>query len=183
MSTRKEGLSLLSPKPKRKKSAADAATSILDELGVKRASSVRSKKTNPLGIQKKAEQKKEAPEELESWERKILKNHEIQISHTKTKILNKNEVKMKSLTIDVNDSGKNNSVSNKDEHATALLTTCQPNQRPYTHSVKRTPGYKSGPLSRGLMANESFRNSPNTLDFKHALIKQKELYLSVMSRE
>ena len=93
VSTRKEGLSLLSPKPKRKKSAADAATSILDELGVKRASSVRSKKTNPLGIQKKAEQKKEAPEELESWERKILKNHEIQISHTKTKILNKSETK------------------------------------------------------------------------------------------
>ena len=65
---------------------------------------------------------------------------------------------MKSLTIDVNDSGKNNSVSNKDEHATALLTTCQPNQRPYTQSVKRTPGYISGPLSRGLMADESLRN-------------------------
>ena len=38
VSDRNEGLSLLSPKPKRKKSAADAATSILDELGVKRFS-------------------------------------------------------------------------------------------------------------------------------------------------
>ena len=90
---RKEGLSLLSPKPKRKKSAADAATSILDELGVKRSSSVRSKKISPVGIQKKAEQKKETTEELESWERIILKNHEIQIPHTKTKILNKSTTK------------------------------------------------------------------------------------------
>ena len=90
---RKEGLSLLSPKPKRKKSAADAATSILDELGVKRSSSVRSKKISPIGIRKKAEQKKETTEELESWERIILKNHEIQIPHTKTKILNKSTTK------------------------------------------------------------------------------------------
>jgi len=90
---RKEGLSLLSPKPKRKKSAADAATSILDELGVKRSSSVRSKKISPVGIQKKSEQKKETTEELESWERIILKNHEIQIPHTKTKILNKSSTK------------------------------------------------------------------------------------------
>ena len=85
---RKEGLSLLSPKPKRKKSAADAATSILDELGVKRSSSVRSKKISPVGPQKK-----ETTEELESWERIILKNHEIQIPHTKTKILNKSTTK------------------------------------------------------------------------------------------
>ena len=90
---RKEGLSLLSPKPKRKKFAADAATSILDELGVKRSSSVRSKNISPVGIQKKAEQKKETTEELESWERIILKNHEIQIPHTKTKILNKSTTK------------------------------------------------------------------------------------------
>jgi len=90
---RKEGLSLLSPKPKRKKSAADAATSILDELGVKRSSSVRSKNISPVGIQKKAEQKKETTEELESWERITLKNHEIQIPHTKTKILNKSTTK------------------------------------------------------------------------------------------
>ena len=93
VSIRKEGLSLLSTKPKRKKSAADAATSILDELGVKRSSSVRSKKISPVGIQKKAEQKKETTEELESWERIILKNHEIQIPHTKTKILNKSTTK------------------------------------------------------------------------------------------
>ena len=93
VSIRKEGLSLLSPKPKRKKSAADAATSILDELGVKRSSSVRSKKISPVGIQKKAEQKKETTEELESWERIILKNHEIQIPHPKTKILNKSTTK------------------------------------------------------------------------------------------
>ena len=53
-SNRKEGLSLLSPKLKRKKSAADAATSILDELGVKRSSSVRLKKISPVGIQKKS---------------------------------------------------------------------------------------------------------------------------------
>ena len=94
-SIRKEGLSLLSPKLKRKKSAADAATSILDELGVKRSSSIRSKKISPVpvGIQKKAEQEKETTEELESWERKILKNHEIQIPHTKTKILNKSTTK------------------------------------------------------------------------------------------
>ena len=92
-SIRKEGLSLLSPKLKRKKSAADAATSILDELGVKRSSSVRSKKISPVGIQKKAEQKKETTEELESWERIILKNHEIQIPHTKTKILKKSTSK------------------------------------------------------------------------------------------
>ena len=91
VSIRKEGLSLLSPK--RKKSAADAATSILDELGVKRSSSVRSKKISPVVIQKKAEQKKETTEELESWERIILKNHEIQIPHTKTKILNKSTTK------------------------------------------------------------------------------------------
>ena len=93
VSIRKEGLSLLSPKPKRKKSAADAATSILDELGVKRSSSVRSKKISPVGIQKKAEQKKETTEELKSWERIVLKNHEIQIPHTKTKILNKSTTK------------------------------------------------------------------------------------------
>jgi len=93
VSIRKEGLSLLSPKPKRKKSAADAATSILDELGVKRSSSVRSKKISPVGIQKKAEQKKETTKELESWERIILKNHEIQIPLTKTKILNKSTTK------------------------------------------------------------------------------------------
>jgi len=93
VSIRKEGLSLLSPKPKRKKSAADAATSILDELGVKRSSSVRSKKISPVGIQKKDEQKKETKEELGSWERIILKNHEIQIPHTKTKILNKSTTK------------------------------------------------------------------------------------------
>ena len=93
VSIRKEGLSLLSPKLKRKKSAADAATSILDELGVKRSSSVRSKKISPVGIQKKAEQKKETTEELESWERIILNNHEIQIPHTKTKILNKSTTK------------------------------------------------------------------------------------------
>jgi len=93
VSIRKEGLSLLSPNLKRKKSAADAATSILDELGVKRSSSVRSKKISPVGIQKKAEQKKETTEELESWERIILKNHEIQIPHTKTKILNKSTTK------------------------------------------------------------------------------------------
>ena len=93
VSIHKEGLSLLSPKPKRKKSAADAATSILDELGVKRSSSVRSKKISPVGIQKKAEQKKETTEELESWERIILKNHEIQIPLTKTKILNKSTTK------------------------------------------------------------------------------------------
>jgi len=93
VSIRKEGLSLLSPKPKRKKSAADAATSILDELGVKRSSSVRSKKISLVGIQKKAEQKKETTEELVSWERIILKNHEIQIPHTKTKILNKSTTK------------------------------------------------------------------------------------------
>ena len=90
---RKEGLSLLSPKPKRKKSAADAATSILDELGVKKSSSDRSKKISPVRIQKKAEQKKETTKELESWERIILKNHEIQIPHTKTKILNKSTTK------------------------------------------------------------------------------------------
>ena len=90
---RKEGLSLLSPKPKRKKSAADAPTSILDDLGVKRSSSVRSKNISPVGIQKKAEQKKETTEELESWERITLKNHEIQIPHTKTKILNKSTTK------------------------------------------------------------------------------------------
>ena len=90
---RKEGLSLLSPKPKRKKSAADAATSILDELGVKRSSSVRSKNISPVGIQKKTEQKKDTTEELQSWERIILKNHEIQIPHTKTKILNKSTTK------------------------------------------------------------------------------------------
>ena len=93
VSIRKEGLSLLSTKPKRKKSAADAATSILDELGVKRSSSARSKKISSVGIQKKAEQEKETTEELESWERKILKNHEIQIPHTKTKILNKSTTK------------------------------------------------------------------------------------------
>ena len=93
VSIRKEGLSLLSPKSKRKKSAADAATSILDELGVKRSSSVRSKKISPVGIQKKAEQKKETTEELESWERIVLKNHEIQIPHTKTNILNKSTTK------------------------------------------------------------------------------------------
>ena len=93
VSIRKEGLSLLSTKPKRKKSAADAATSILDELGVKRSSSVRSKNISPVGIQKKAEQKKETTEELESWERITLKNHEIQIPHTKTKILNKSTTK------------------------------------------------------------------------------------------
>ena len=93
VSIRKEGLSLLSPKLKRKKSAADAATSILDELGVKRSPSVRSKKISPVGIQKKAEQKKETTEELESWERIILKNHEIQIPLTKTKILNKSTTK------------------------------------------------------------------------------------------
>ncbi len=93
VSIRKEGLSLLSPKPKRKKSAADAATSILDELGVKRSSSARSKKISPVGIQKKAEQKKETTEELESWERIIFKNHEIQIPHAKTKILNKSTTK------------------------------------------------------------------------------------------
>jgi len=93
VSIRKEGLSLLSPKPKRKKSAADAATSILDELGVKRSSSVRSKIISPVGIQKKAEQKKETTEELESWERIILKNHEIQIPLTKTKILSKSTTK------------------------------------------------------------------------------------------
>ena len=93
VSIRKEGLSLLPPKPKRKKSAADAATSILDELGVKRSSSVRSKNISPVGIQKKAEQKKETTEELESWERITLKNHEIQIPHTKTKILNKSTTK------------------------------------------------------------------------------------------
>lgn len=93
VSIRKEGLSLLSLKPKRKKSAADAATSILDELGVKRSSSVRSKKISPVGIQKKAEQKKETTEELGSWERIILKNHEIQIPLTKTKILNKSTTK------------------------------------------------------------------------------------------
>ena len=93
VSIRKEGFSILSPKPKRKKSAADAATSILDELGVKRSPSVRSKKISPVGIQKKAEQKRETTEELESWERIILKNHEIQIPHTKTKILNKSTTK------------------------------------------------------------------------------------------
>jgi len=93
VSNRKEGLSLLSSKTKRKKSAADAATSILDELGGKRSSSVRSKKISPVGIQKKSEQKKEPTEELESWERIILKNHEIQIPHTKTKILNKSTTK------------------------------------------------------------------------------------------
>ncbi len=93
VSIRKEGLSLLSPKQKRKKFAADAATSILDELGVKRSSSVRSKKISPVGIQKKAEQKKETTEELEPWERIILKNHEIQIPNTKTKILNKSTTK------------------------------------------------------------------------------------------
>ena len=93
VSIRKEGLSLLSTKPKHKKSAVDAATSILDELGVKRSSSIRSKKISPVGIQKKAEQEKETTEELESWERIILKNHEIQIPNTKTKILNKSTTK------------------------------------------------------------------------------------------
>ena len=66
-SIRKEGLSLLSPKLKRKKSAADAATSILDELGVKRSPSVRSKKIIPVGIQKKAEKKKETTKKNTFW--------------------------------------------------------------------------------------------------------------------
>ena len=63
----------------RRKSASDAATSILEELGVKKLSSVELDKKIPgANVQRNVEQKKEPTEGLEDWERRILKKLEVQ---------------------------------------------------------------------------------------------------------
>ena len=85
----KEGSNSPSLNLQRKKSAADAATSILEELGVKKLSSAElDKKILGANVQRKVEQKKEPTEDLEDWERKILKDLEVQ-KHKKNKIKTK----------------------------------------------------------------------------------------------
>ena len=85
----KEGSNSPSLNLQRKKSAADAATSILEELGVKKLSSAElDKKILGANVQRKVEQKKEPTEDLENWERKILKELEVQ-KHKKNKIKTK----------------------------------------------------------------------------------------------
>ena len=75
----KEGSNSPSLNLQRKKSAADAATSILEELGVKKLSSAElDKKILGANVQRKVEQKKEPTEDLEDWERRILKDLEVQ---------------------------------------------------------------------------------------------------------
>ncbi|MCS5546739.1 MAG: hypothetical protein NZ867_08045, partial [SAR324 cluster bacterium] len=79
MKLHKEGSNSPSLNLQRKKSAADAATSILEELGVKKLSSAeQDKKILGANVQRKVEQKKEPTEDLEDWERRILKDLEVQ---------------------------------------------------------------------------------------------------------
>ena len=73
-----EGSKSYSLKLQRKKSAADTATSILEELGVKKLSSAElDKKSLSTKVRKKVEENKEPTEGLEDWERKILKDVEV----------------------------------------------------------------------------------------------------------
>jgi len=84
VSIHNKGLSLESLKQKPKNSAADVATSILDELGVKRPSSIRSKKIFLEKSHKKNDPRKKVSEILVNRERKFFKNHEVQKFQTKT---------------------------------------------------------------------------------------------------
>ena len=88
----KEGSNSPSLNLQRKKSAADAATSILEELGVKKLSSAElDKKILGANVQRKVEQKKEPTEDLEDWERRILNDLEVQKpkkNNIKTKLKN-----------------------------------------------------------------------------------------------
>ena len=67
-----EGPSSFSVQQHQKKSAADAATSILEELGVKKSSSSTPNKNNLLNVQTQTEQKKTPTEKKEEWENRIL---------------------------------------------------------------------------------------------------------------
>ena len=79
MRLHKEGSNSPSLNLQRKKSAADAATSILEELGVKKLSSAElDKKILGENVKRKVEQKKEPTVDLEDWERRILKDLEVQ---------------------------------------------------------------------------------------------------------
>ena len=88
-----EDSSSLSTSHQHKKSAADAATSILEELGVKKTSTETLNKNNLLNVQRQTGQKKVSTTESEEWGNRILNDLKRQKAVTKKTETKKTENK------------------------------------------------------------------------------------------
>ena len=88
-----EDSSSLSTSQQHKKSAADAATSILEELGVKKTSTETLNKNNLLNVQRQTGQKKVSTAESEEWGNQILNDLKRQKAVTKKTETKKTENK------------------------------------------------------------------------------------------
>ena len=88
-----EDSSSLSTSQQHKKSAADAATSILEELGVKKTSTETLNKNNLLNVQRQTGQKKVSTTESEEWGNRILNDLKRQKAVTKKTETKKTENK------------------------------------------------------------------------------------------
>ncbi len=79
----KESSSSLSEKQQQKKSAVDTATSILEELGVKKTSAKKTNKNNRLNVQRKSASIKKPIVEQKEWDNSLLKDLKTQKSAAK----------------------------------------------------------------------------------------------------
>jgi hypothetical protein len=79
----KESTSSFSEKQQQKKSAADTATSILEELGVKKTSAKKTNKNNLLNVQRESASIKKPTAEQEEWGNSVLKVLKTQKAVTK----------------------------------------------------------------------------------------------------
>tara|TARA_B100000929_G_scaffold21885_1_gene16517 strand:+ start:1265 stop:1990 length:726 start_codon:yes stop_codon:yes gene_type:complete len=79
----KESTSSFSEKQQQKKSAVDTATSILEELGVKKTSAKKTNKNNRLNVQRKSASIKKPIVEQKEWNNSLLKDLKTQKSVAK----------------------------------------------------------------------------------------------------
>ena len=79
----KVSASSFSEKQQQKKSAVDTATSILEELGVKKTSAKKTNKNNLLNVQRKSASIKNAIVEQKEWDNSLLKDLKTQKSTAK----------------------------------------------------------------------------------------------------
>ena len=79
----KESSSSLSEKQQQKKSAVDTATSILEELGVKKTSAKKTNKNIRLNVQRKSASIKKPIVEQKEWDNSLLKDLKTQKSAAK----------------------------------------------------------------------------------------------------
>ena len=79
----KESASSFSEKQQQKKSAVDTATSILEELGVKKTSAKKTNKNNQLNVQRKSASIKKPIVEQKEWDNSLLKDLKTQKSAAK----------------------------------------------------------------------------------------------------